>query len=290
MTDQSNAEIYDRGYRVYDGPRTNTAAAMKSVFIASVQRALGLRRKFRYKVAPILTILIAFVPALIFVGIAIVIPGDLLGEQADYSGYLGLTGIAVLLFTAFVAPELMINDRRTGMFGLYMSSPLRKLHYLAAKVRALVSVMSLVTILPPLFLIVGYILVDVGPDGFGNIVETIAKIFFSGFLVASFYALIGMAVATITNRQGVASAITIMFFLTSALLTNVLVNQAEAPDWVLAFSFVELPVDVVARIFGEDVNQLTGLNTGTSVAVFVGVIVVSLATIWFGYQRIEVTK
>ncbi len=290
MTDSTSAEIYDRGYRVYDGPRTGTGTAVKSVFFASVQRALGLRRKFRYKIAPVLTIMFAYIPALIFVGLAIVIPGDLSGETSDYSGYFGITGIAVMLFTAFVAPELMINDRRTGMFGLYLSSPLEKLHYLVAKVGALVSVMSLVTVLPSLFFVLGYILVGNGPDGFGNTLEVIAKIIFTGLIVAMFYSLIGMAISTVTNRQGVASAIIIMFFLTSAFLTNSLVFEADAPDWILALSFVELPVDVAARIFDEAQNQLDGVSTSVSMGTLVGVLAVSLATIWFGYQRIEVTK
>lgn len=290
MTDSTNAEIYDRGYRVYDGPRTGIGTAVKSVFLASVQRALGLRRKFRFKIVPLLTIVLAYLPALIFVGIAIVIPGDLAGETSEYSWYFGITGIIVMLFTAFVAPELMINDRRTGLFGLYLSSPLNKFHYLVAKVGALVAVVSLVTVLPSLFFVLGYIVVGSGPDGFGNTLEIIAKIVFSGLIVALFYSLIGMAISTVTNRQGVASAIIIMFFLTSAFLTNSLVFEADAPEWILALSFVELPVDVAARIFDETQTQLSGVSTAVSTATLVGVLVVSLATIWFGYQRIEVTK
>lgn len=290
MTNSNSAEIYDRGYRVYDGPRTGMSTAMKSVFSASVQRALGLRRKFRFKVVPILTILIAFVPALIFVGVAIVLPADLGEELVDYSGYFGLTGIAVMLFTAFVTPELLITDRRTGMFGLYLSSPLGKLHYLTAKLRALVTVVSMVTLLPALFLMIGYILVGSGPEGFVDTIKLAGQIFLSGLIVALFYSLFGMAVSTISNRQGVASAVIIMFFLASAFLANTLVDEADAPDWMLALSFIELPVDVAARIFDEPFNQLDGLSTATSAVVLVGVMVLSAAVTWFGYQRIEVTK
>ncbi len=290
MTDPSSAEIYDRGYRVYDGPRTGLRTSIKSVFVASAQRALGLRRKFRYKIAPVLTILFAFIPALIFVGLAIIIPGDLGGEAVDYAGYFGITGIIVMLFTAFVAPELMINDRRTGMFGVYMASPLSKGHYLAAKVGSLVAVVSIVTVLPSLFIVLGYILVGTGPGGFGNTIEIVAKIILTGLVVAVFYSLIGMAVSTVTNRQGVASAVIIMFFLTTAFLTNALVFQANAPEWVSALSFVELPVDVAGRIFDEPINQLDGVSTAASLSSLIGVLVISLATIWFGYQRIEVTK
>ena len=32
----------------------------------------------------------------------------------------------VLVFTAFVAPEILCTDRRSGMLGLYLASPLRR--------------------------------------------------------------------------------------------------------------------------------------------------------------------
>ena len=291
MSNQTNAEIYDRGYRVYDGPRTGVRSAMGSVFATSVQRALGLRRKFRFKIIPIITIFVAFAPALVLVGVAAVFPTDLVADGLPtFSDFFGITGIAVVLFTAFVTPELMITDRRSGMFGIYMASPLGRVHYLAAKLRALITVVSTVTLLPVVFLLVGFLIVGAGPDGLGEIIPALIRIVVTGLLIALYYSLFGMAIATVTNRVGVASASVIMAFLASAFVANTLVEAADAPDWVRAFSLVELPVDIAARIFDEQFNQLADVSSAISVVIFAGVIVISALVVWFGYQRIEVTK
>ena len=74
MSATSEAQIYDRGYRAYDCPRSGIGGAMLSVYIASIQRAFGLRRKFRFKAVPLLTVLLAFAPAIAFLGLAILLP------------------------------------------------------------------------------------------------------------------------------------------------------------------------------------------------------------------------
>ena len=81
-----------------------------------------------------------------------------------------------------------------------------------------------------------------------------------------------------------------MTFLASAFLANALVDLAEAPDWVQAFSLSQLPQDIAARIFDEPINQLRGVSTATSVIVFIGTLLLAMfITVW-GYRRIEVTK
>lgn len=290
MTD-TNAEIYDRGYRVYDGPRTGVTSARRSVVAVSIQRALGLRRKFRFKVVPTITIFVAFAPALVFVGLAVVVPSEIAeGLVVDFGGLFALTSIAVILFTAFVAPELLINDRRSGMFGLYMASPLGRSHYIVAKLLSLVIVICTVTLLPAVFLLIGYIVVGIGPDGFGNTIADLLRILVSGTSIALFFALFAMAVATVTNRVGVGSAVIIMSFLASAFIAGTLVEVADAPDWVGAFALPALPIDVAARIFDEPFNQIPDVSGLVTVSVFVGVMVLSSLIIWFGHQRIEVTK
>ena len=141
-----------------------------------------------------------------------------------------------------------------------------------------------------IFLLIGYIAVGIGPDGFSEIFSTTLRILISGSVIALYYSLIGMAVATLTNKAGVGSAVVIMLFLASTFLTNSLVDLAEAPDWVRAFSLAQLPMDIAARIFDEPSTELFGVSTGTSIAVFIGAMVVSLLIITWGYRRLEVTK
>lgn len=285
------AEIFDRGYRPYDGPRNGIGTAMVSVFLSSIQRALGLRRKFRFKIVPVATIFIAYVPALVFMGLAVLLPEEFAEEiVADYAGYFGLLSIAVILFTAFVVPEVLSTDRSSGLFGMYMASPLTRLHYLGAKLASIVALLFLVTLFPVLFLLIGYLANDIGPDGLVKTLEVFAKIAISGLLMSVYFALLGMAAATLTNRKGFASAGIVMLLIGSSVLSGVLVEEGDAPDWVALFALPSLPFDVITRVFDEPRDQIEGVGTLASVGAWAGMCLLCAAVVGYGYKRLEVTK
>lgn len=291
----SAAEIFDRGYRSYDGERTGTAGAMRSVVVASLQRALGLRRKFRFKVVPLLTAVFAYLPAMALLGVAILIPADFLGDvggDATYADYYGLLGISLTLFTAFVAPELLSTDRETGLLGMYLAGPLSRLHYLTAKAVSLLTVMFIVTLFPLFFLLGGYSATGLGPDGFGATLALIGKIVLSGVLMSVYFTLIGMAVSTLTSRKGFASAGIVVLLLVSVALSETMVQVADASNWVLLLGLLRLPTDVVSRIYDEPniEERIQDVGSLASFGVFAAVCVIAAAVTVIGYRRLEVTK
>jgi len=288
MSTQTEAEIFDRGYRRYDGERSGVGTAMRSVWLNSIQRALGLRRKFRFKIVPIVTILLAYIPALAFLGIAVILPSELVGETVDYAGYYGLISISTLLLTAFVGPELLSTDRRTGMFGLYMASPLTRTHYLTAKASALATVLFLVTLMPLLFLLLGYTFVGLGPEGFTNTMILLGRIIAGGLILSSFMTLLGMAAATLTNRQAFASAGIVMTLIASSVLANVMFEVAEVGDAVLLADLGNLPNDAIQRLFKT--SEIIDVPSWQSIGALGGVLTLLAAIVIWGYQRMEVTK
>ena len=109
MTD---ARILDRGYRKYDGERSGVPGAVKSVAWHTTRSILGLGRAGRHKVFPIIVGIVAFVPALVFMAVAVLF-GEIGDEvRPDYWEFFGFSLTAALLFTAFVAPEAVVRDRR----------------------------------------------------------------------------------------------------------------------------------------------------------------------------------
>ena len=66
----SDARIVDRGYRPYDGPRRGQSGAIATLVRHTAQRVLGLHRSARSKLLPMAAAGIAFIPAIVFVGIA----------------------------------------------------------------------------------------------------------------------------------------------------------------------------------------------------------------------------
>ena len=51
-----------------------------------------------------------------------------------YGEYYGFIISALIVFASFVAPEALCPDRRTGMLGLYLASPLTRDTYVLSKV------------------------------------------------------------------------------------------------------------------------------------------------------------
>ena len=123
---EPGARIYDVGYRPYGGERRRPRWAVVTVALHAVQRVLGLRRSFRHKVLPGLAIVIAFLPALVSLVLAVVLEErlDVGDELVTYGDYYGFVVGAIALFAAFVAPEALCTDRRTGMLGMYLAGPL----------------------------------------------------------------------------------------------------------------------------------------------------------------------
>ena len=122
----------------------------------------GLHRSFRHKVLPAIAVLIAFLPAVIFVGITAFLPATQILDEIlpSYGEYIGEITMALALFASLVAPEALCTDRRTGMLDLYLAGPLDVKRYLAAKWAAVASVMLVMTVGPQLFLLVSYTVVE----------------------------------------------------------------------------------------------------------------------------------
>ena len=55
-------EIFDRGYRTFDGERAGVGKAVRSVAWHTIRSILGLGRKGRHKVFPIIVAVVAFLP------------------------------------------------------------------------------------------------------------------------------------------------------------------------------------------------------------------------------------
>ena len=72
MTAGQDAQLFDLGYRSYDGPRERPAHAILSLAQFTARRVLGLGRGARHKVLPAITLGIAFLPALASVLLSVV--------------------------------------------------------------------------------------------------------------------------------------------------------------------------------------------------------------------------
>lgn len=252
----SEARIHDRGYRGYEGERLGVTSSMRSLWVHGVQRVLGLKRPLRMKVLPAVTIGIAYIPAIVFVGLAAFLNQDLLEEEIlpEYWEYYGTITFAIVLFCAFVAPEVLCTDRRTGMLSLYLASPLTRDTYLASKAAAVMTVLLTVTLGPPLLLLIAYTFEGAGPGGIDDFLVLLVRMLAAGVWLSAVFAALSLAISSTTSRKAFASAAIILVLLVTNVVVNVLTSEIDGPDlpnWLGVFDLIGLPFELTVRIFGE---------------------------------------
>lgn len=287
----TTARIGERGYQRYTGARAGHAHAVRSLYAQTLRRVLGLRRPARTKVLPVMSIVFAFVPAIVFIGI-----GALFGDRAqillpDYPDYYGFIISAVLLFVTFVAPEAICPDRRNRTLSIYLSSPLTRNTYVLAKAAAVATVLSAVTIGPLLLLLLGYMFQNLGPDGPLEVARTFAEIVVGGLIVTLIYTAVSLALSSLTDRRAIAAASTILLLIGSNIVAVVLTEVTDRSQYLLV-SLMAMPFAVVDAVFGEPVFADEAADVSTAAVYAAAAVAVALGTaIVFGrYRRLQVTR
>lgn len=284
------ARILDQGYRSYGDERGGVGHAVRTLTLFSLGRVLGIRRGFWPKVLPIAIIVISCLPAVVFVGMAALLPEGLGEDIVDYGEYYGFITSAIWLFAAFVAPELLCTDRRTRMIGLYFASPLDRMSYLAAKAAAVIIALSVVTIGPPLLMLIAFTIEGSGPDTVGELFAILWRILVSGTVIAGVYTSLSLAVSSLTDRNGFASAAVILLLFLSGAVSAAIVDGAGASDAFRALDLLNIPLELVTRIYDTAPANIPEVSTGLLVAANLGWTALFLGIVVWRYQRLEVTR
>ncbi len=291
LTGDGGARILERGYRRYAGVRLGRAASVRAVWVYSMQRMLGLRRSVWAKLLPIGVIFVAYVPAIVFVGIVALAKNDptVASNLPAYSDYYQHVVLAVLLFAAFGAPDVMCPDRRTGMLGLYLASPLTRDTYLLGKAAAIFTGLVLVTTGPQLLLLLANVLQGHGAGAGADNAIMALRIVGAGLVVAALFTSVTMAISAFTDRRGFASAAVIMIFLASGVVAATI---ADTRPWLALVGLADnLPEALTTRTFGvTSSGPSTDIATAAVWATGIGCIVLGAIITRMRYSNLAVTR
>ncbi len=291
MNIRGDAQISARGFQPYHGPRSGVAGAVRSVSVESMRATLGLGRPARTKIFPVAAVAIAYGPAIVFVGISVLSPGDLLdpNDVADYASYYGFITLAIILFSALVAPEVLVSDRRNGMLAMYLSTPLHRGTYLTAKMIAVGLTLGLVTLGPPILVLLGYTFDGSGPDGFANWMATLFRIFVSGVAVSAALTAVSMAASSLTDRRAFAAIGIVLVVLASPILAAALVEGAGLSPYWWMLSLFSMPFELVNRIYGE-AGDFPELSTAAVIAANIMWTVIGVAIVIWRYSKLVIAR
>ena len=294
--------IYDLGYRGYDGPRFGRPAVAFGLLRQTLREAYGIGRGGRAKIAPFLLLALNTLPALLAVGITAIVNqaggGDALEEGVPirHDTYQSLTSTLVMLFCAAQAPELFGRDQRYGVLPLYFSRVLTRIDYALARTGGLFLAVLIMSIVPQLVLSLGAILAAPDPlTGLREDLPDIPRYLAVTILASGLLAGVSAVIAAWTPRRAYATATIIGVFIIPPVIVAV-ISELAVGDAARVLHLAS-PGDVIeglnAAIFGvlaegSPAVMAAALPGWVYVAVAAAFIVGSLALVVRRYLTVTV--
>lgn len=252
--DARYGEVFDRGYAHYDGPREGRRRAVRSLFGYSVKRALGIRRSWTAKILPALLYVSAFVPMIVIIGIAALVPD---ANVASYPDYFGGIFILVGIFAATVIPDILIPDRREKTLPLYFARAITRFDYVFAKLAAAAVLTMTISVIPGIILWLGRQLTADSPaNAVRDNIGDLWRVILFGTLIALTLGTISLVISSMTDRKGVAIAVIIIAFLVIPVLVELAITELDQ-DWRRYFAFgnMQLVLSAIgASLFDAEPN------------------------------------
>ncbi|WP_431930538.1 ABC transporter permease [Nonomuraea jabiensis] len=203
------SEIYDIGYRHYDGPRLGRAHVTRALTVHSLRGIFGLGRTARSKIMPFSLFVIMLLPAVVAVASMALAKQRIL----PYSGFAVIMQAVVAVFLAAQAPTVVAPDLRYRVLPLYLSRPVSIAEYVGAKVTAMTAALFLLVAVPLTLVYAGELVVDMpGPPATGEYLGAVLVALLLAVLLSSF----GLALASFTPRRGLGVASVIAVYLLSS--------------------------------------------------------------------------
>lgn len=226
MPDATQGSIYDLGYRGYDGPRLGRGYALLSLYIHSLRGVFGLGRRTGSKVFPIGLTVLAFIPAVIQLGIGALTESTV--EFFHAHSYYGYTQVILALFCAAAAPPLAGRDQQTHTLSLYFSRSLERMDYAMAKFGALATALLALTLAPQVVLFIGNGLAGNDLRGyFADEWTQVVPIVASAVVLCAFIAAISLVIAAQTPRRAYSTVSILAVFMLTWIVSSIVAELTE---------------------------------------------------------------
>jgi ABC-2 type transport system permease protein len=296
-TGTSTGAVYDRGYRPYDGSRGGRGASRLALIRVTLRRAIGLRRSWRQKVAPVLLLGLAVVPAIVNVGVGYVTRDEPISnfEFITYREYVVVSTSLLLLFVALMGPDVVCPDRRNRVLPLVFARPLNGVDYVVAKVTAIAGIVFAFGLIPQIVLFVGQMIVRKKPmDYLTDNAEVLWQAPLAVAIVAIYFAAVVLAISSLTGRRIVAGAVFVGLLLFTTTVSSILVGETTYEDGNAGglVDVAALPLHLRDLVFLGHVDPegpLGGVAGAGVLAVlgYVGVLAVALLVLFARYREAE---
>jgi ABC-2 type transport system permease protein len=255
-------EVFDRGYKHYDGPRLGRQHARRALVGYSVKRAMGIKKSWTAKVIPIFLYIAVLMPVIVTLGIRAFLPS---AEVLHYYDYFGFIFLVEGVFAAMIAPELLCSDRQENVLPLYFARSISRADYLISKLTAAALLMLTMSLAPAAILWLGRQLLEDRPlRAMSDHIGDLGRLAVAGVLVSFYLGSLALMVASFTSRKLISIAVTIIALLisTSLAIALAVVIDSESARFLTFLSPVNTINGMVASLFGVVTNETEFSNSG----------------------------
>jgi ABC-2 type transport system permease protein len=276
--------VHDVRFHRYDGPRSGRLAALWSMTRWSTLRALGAKRGWKAKVIPIALTLIAFFPALIVLGLRALFASSIdtnLETVLPFSDYANITSLVILVFAVVITPELLCPDRRDGTLSLYFATAVSRGDYVVGKILAAILPLLLVTVLPPAILYAGNVLFATHPLGYvQEHAHDVPRIVASGTVVSLYFALVGLAISSLTGRRAFAIGGYLAFLIVPTIIAGILADNLQNADNLRLFAFAAVPIHTARNLYPDSPTIGDPTDTAWALTWLALILLSALVLVW----------
>jgi ABC-2 type transport system permease protein len=281
--------IHDIGYRHYDGPRLGRWHAALAVYVHSLRGLYGIGRPARAKILPFLLFGITCAPAAVSAALTAVAPIP----PIPYVHYAYYLQIAIMIFLAAQAPQIVTGDVRFRTLSLYFSRPLERDDYVWAKLGALATGLFALMATPLLVIYVVVLLSHTHSasdalDETGRVLLGLSGVGVHALLLAA----IGMTISAFTRVRAFAVVGIIGLYLVTFSVAGIVGGISQGSDVGAAFGLLS-PFSLLDgfQAWALRVSSASPLEPGRLGWLYALVVVADLALataiLHWRYRRIE---
>lgn len=253
------AEIFDLGYRGYEGERTGRWRRRRAIWRDGVRISLGLGRGAGAKFASWLLIGLALVPMVVLVVVAAFLsPAQEAAEDFElptFADYYEWAILPLALFAAVVAPLLICPDRRDGVLSLYAARPITPTDYVGSRWAAFATVCLIGAWMPEAVLFTWNAL-DAPSTGswLSDNWDVVPRFLAAGTAVAVPLTTLSLFTASFTDRRAYAAVATLAVLLVGGATGGIVQENFEGSiaDVGSLADLLQVSLDTVAWIFGKE--------------------------------------
>jgi ABC-2 type transport system permease protein len=246
--------IYDLGYRHYEGKRHGRWYAVWSLYVEGMRGVWGFGRPMTAKAAPFILAGLYSLYALIQLAFSAsfaqaISSGNMTAaELVSYSNYFASVSFFIVLFLVAQAPELVCRDQRYHVLPLYFTRALGRLDYAFARLASLATSLFIALMVPMVLVFIGDVLMK--PDTLQAIADEWPKALPAipaSALAAMSLASLSLALASFSPRRAYAAIGLVAYFLLMEIVPMVIFRVGERAGWEWADKLVLLrPTNVIA--------------------------------------------